>query len=184
MAGSDLGREFGRSLVRRARPNPLVVLWRWRYEIGLSLVVAAAVTASSRALGWPWTVGSCVTLVSGLLGRPEVRRWSVVRAWCVITQHRVRVGCAHAWIHSRSGKLPAVLWTSPEDRGERVVLWCRAGTAAADLEAARHLLAAACWARDVEVTGDPEHAQIVVLHVVRRPVSRARRPRRPRGRPG
>lgn len=168
MTGSDLGREFGRSLVRPARPNPLVVLWRWRYEIGLPAVTAVAATASVRALGWPWTVGSAVILVSGLLGRREVRRWSVIRAWCVITQHRVRVGCAHAWIHSRSGKLPAVLWTSPGDYGERVVLWCRAGTTAADLEAARHLLAAACWARDVRVVPDPDHAQIVALRVIRR----------------
>ena len=86
----------------------------------------------------------------------------------VITPHRVRSACKHAWIHSRAGRIPAVLWTSRVAEGERVVLWCHPGAAADDLESARPVLAAACWATDVRVQPHPTRAQLVVLVVVRR----------------
>jgi hypothetical protein len=99
---------------------------------------------------------------------PQGRRFLVARAWCIVTPHRVRVGCAQAWIHSRSGKIPAVLLTGRLSFGERVYLWCRAGTSADDLSSARKLLAAACWADDIRVTRHPRYAHLVTLDVIRR----------------
>jgi hypothetical protein len=98
---------------------------------------------------------------------PELRRRARRRAWCVITPHRVRTACKHAWIHSRTGRIPAVLWTRPVDAGEQVLLWCRPGTVAEDLELARPALAAACWAEDVRVVQHTTRAQLVLLTVVR-----------------
>ena len=48
-----------------------------------------------------------------------------------------------------------------------MLLRCRPGTAAADLEAARPVLTAACRARDVTVEQHPTRAQLVWLTVVR-----------------
>jgi hypothetical protein len=159
------GLELGLGTVARA--NPIVVAWRWRYELlamtGLAAVWLALGTAAASAV----TAGLAVALAA-LAAVPEGRRLLVARAWCVVTPHRVRVGCAQAWIHSRSGKIPAVLFTLRQPFGERVYLWCRAGTSAGDLASARELLAAACWADDVRVSRSPRHAHIVTLDVIRR----------------
>jgi hypothetical protein len=154
--------DLERALSDRARPNPLVVLWRWRYEVG-------ALTAIGLLL-WTGTLYVALGVVAALAVLavwPVTRRMLIARAWCVITPHRVRTACAEAWIHSRSGKIPIVLWSSPRPYGERVALWCRAGTTAADLETQQAMLAAACWAERVHVAPNAEHRQIVVLHVVR-----------------
>src|SRR5581483_7991123 len=60
------------------------------------------------------------------------------------------------------------IYTVPAEFGERVWLWCRAGITAEDLEAARDILRAACWASDVRVVVNERHSHIVVLEVVRR----------------
>jgi hypothetical protein len=162
------------ALADRPRPNPLVVLWRWRYEIGavvaIGLGTRAAIRTGTAALGA--VVG--VVVAAGLVMWPPARRVLTVRAWCVVTPHRIRAACAQAWIHPRSGRLPVVLWTSPRPYGERVTLWCRAGTTAADLGAQTAMLATACWAERVEVRPDARHRQLVVLRVIRHGAELAR----------
>ena len=91
----------------------------------------------------------------------------IARAWCIITPHRVCVGCVQAWIHSRPGKVPIVLLTTRQPFGERVHLWCRAGTGTIDFTSARALLTAACWARDIRVNGDGRFPQLITLDVIR-----------------
>ena len=90
------------------------------------------------------------------------------------SSRRLRVGCAQAWIHSRDGKVPAVLLTWRQPFGERVYLWCRAGTSAEDLSSARGLLAAACWADDVRIARHPRYAHLVSVNVIRRQTSPGR----------
>ena len=92
-----------------ASPNPIVVAWRWRYELALTVVLAAVTFGIVQAI--------------------------IARAWCVITAHRLRTGCAHSWIQSRTGKLPVILRTTAQPFGERVLVWCAAGTSADDLRA-------------------------------------------------
>jgi hypothetical protein len=96
------------------------------------------------------------------------RRFLAARAWCIVTAHRVRTGCAQAWIHTRYGKLPFILWTRSRPSGERVYLWCRAGTSAADFSSARKLLAAACMAKDIKVSQHAPYAHLIALDVIRR----------------
>ena len=75
----------------------------------------------------------------------------------------------HAGLDPDQGRpAPAVLYTVPTDFGERVWLWCRAGITAGDLEAARDILRAACWASDVRVVVNDRRSHIVVLEVIRR----------------
>jgi hypothetical protein len=85
-----------------------------------------------------------------------------------MTAHRVRTGCAQAWIHNRYGKLPFILWTRSQLSGERVYLWCRAGISATDFGSARELLAAACMAKRVAVSQHARYAHLVALDVIRR----------------
>jgi hypothetical protein len=172
-----------RAVVPLARPNPAILGWRWRYELGVLAALAVGLALAVPRYGPLWTVLALAGLVAGVGAVPAVRRFAVRRAWCVITPHRVRTGCAHAWIQSRTGKVPAVLWTSAVPVGERVLLWCRPGTTAEDLAAARDLLATACWAQDVEVQRHPRRSQLAALVVVRHPTGRpARQPGHP-GRP-
>ena len=151
-----------------ARANPAVAAWRWRYELGLLGALAVAFT-------WLGLVPGLLALANGagLLGTlaalfPALRRHLAARFWCVVTPHRVRAGCVHAWIHSRYGKIPVILLTTRQPFGERVYLWCRAGTTASDFAAERELLATACWADDVRVWRGGRHAQLVCLDVIRR----------------
>jgi hypothetical protein len=155
--------DLGLGLVRFARPNPVLVAWRWRYE----LLLAAAVTAAGLLAGALWTVQTALLLGAVTVSVPELRRRARRQVWCVVTPHRVRTACKHAWVHSRTGRIPAVLWTRPVDDGEQLVLWCRPGTAAEDLAAARPALTSACWAADVRVEPHSTRAQLVLLTVVR-----------------
>jgi hypothetical protein len=112
-------------------------------------------------------LAGCAAPITIAASRRSVGQLLVAWAWCVITPHRVRAGCAGAWIHSRGGRLPAVLVTRRQPFGERVYLWCRAGTCKQDFEAARELLAAACWAQEIRASSHPRNAQLVILDVIR-----------------
>ncbi len=151
-----------------ARPNPLVLAWRWRYEIGGVVAMTFAVLATTSAIGLIWTITAAAGLAIGIVAIPESRRIAMAHAWCVITPHRIRSGCAQAWIHTRSGRLPFIVLTTCEPFGERVRVWCRSGISAQDFEAARHMLAVSCWAQDVLVTRSERYAQLVTLDVIRR----------------
>jgi hypothetical protein len=159
------GVEFALGTVDRA--NPAVVAWRWRYELLVAAALAAIWIVLEEAAAAAVTA-SLAAVLAATASLPAGRRFLTARAWCIVTPHRIRVGCAQGWIHSRGGKIPAVLLTRRQPFGERVYLWCRAGTSAEDLSSARGLLAAACWAGDVCITRHPRYAHIVTVDVVRR----------------
>jgi hypothetical protein len=91
-----------------ARPSPFVIAWRWRYELGLTAGLPLAVIGLVHAVGAGWAIGVIAALAHAIVLWPAARRLLVAQAWCVITAHRVRTGCAQAWIHSRTGKIPIV----------------------------------------------------------------------------
>ena len=145
-------------------------LWHWRYELGLIAGALLAAIGVGAALGLGWLVATaavCLTILAVALASPASRRRIIARARCVITPHRVRTGGTHAWIQTRDGRLPAVLYATPVAFGERVWLWCRAGMTAGDLQAAREVLRAARWASDVRVVVNDRRSHIVVLEVIR-----------------
>lgn len=153
------------------RPGLLGRLWHWRYEAALAAGTIGGALAIAITLGPVWLIitgaGVLATLAAAIMHTPA-RQQLISRAWCVITPHRVRAGCTHAWVQTRDGRLPVVLYTAPAEFGERVWLWCRAGITAGDLEAARDILRAACWASDVRVVVNDRRSHIVVLEVIRR----------------
>lgn len=154
-------------LTPRSRAHLPVVAWRWRYEIVLVVATAGAVTALVHSLGVEWGIIASSALVA-VFGPPwpePLAGW----AWCVITPHRLRVGFRQARVCTTRGKLPAIMRTQRAEFGERVQVWCPAGTSAEDLQAARDILRAACWAAEVKITRDEAHSHRVAIEVIRRP---------------
>jgi hypothetical protein len=158
------------AVTRARRPGPAELTWNWRWELGILAVLAVPaglITSAFGLLGLCAATGAGLAAGAAVLLRPPARQWYVARAWCLITPHRVRAGCVNAWVQTRSGRLPFILATTPTAYGEQVRLWLRAGLTAADLQAARYVLAAACWATEVRVIPSPSHAHLVTLEVVR-----------------
>jgi len=152
------------------RPGPLESWWNWRWELGILATTAGLsglIAASFGLIGLAAAAGAGLAVSSALLYWPPARKRIVAKAWCIITPHRIRVGCVNAWVQTRRGRLPIITYTVPTDYGERVQLWCRAGITAADLFAARPVLAAACWATQVRVIPSVQHAHLVTLEVLR-----------------
>jgi hypothetical protein len=116
--------------------------------------------------GWTWGL-AFLGMAAVVSAWPQARDWLIAHMRCIITAHRVRTGCAQAWIQTRSGKLPVILRTTPQPHGERVYIWCRAGICLEDFEAARDVLSSACWASDIHVTASTRYSHIVMLEVVR-----------------
>jgi hypothetical protein len=163
--GDDTGcrpswvRRFGSSLPDAARSQAKLCRNR------LALAMGDRGDHRRGAVGPWWTIGA-LSALAGVASLPPCCGCLRRRAWCVITAHRVRTGCAQACIRSASGKLPVVLATVSRPYGQRVLLWCRAGTCADDFAMARGMLASACWASDVRVFQDDRHAQLVTIDVI------------------
>jgi hypothetical protein len=141
------------------------VVWRWRYELTLATALGVLLTALVCALGPEWGTIAASAL-AGVCSPPWPRPFTD-RVWCVITAHRLRCGFVQARIQSRRGRLPLILSTAPAPFGERVRVWCPAGTTAEAIKAARATLRAACWAADVRVTRDRDQSQRVTVDVIR-----------------
>lgn len=162
----DLISELQRDLRPVAPPSAIALLWRWRWEVLTFLGIPAGLAALMIKFGWIWGVAFIgISVVASVW--PASQHWLIAHAHCIITAHRVRTGCAQAWIQTRSGKLPVILLTRPQPSGEQAYIWCRAGICAEDFEAARDILRAACWATDVHVTAHPRYSHIVILDVIR-----------------
>src|SRR5271165_6963173 len=122
----ELIRQLHQDLMPIRPPNPLVLLWRWRSELGAIFGLSAGLTLLIIRLGW-LAVLVVIAVVAATAAWREARHWVLEHIRCIITAHRIRTGCAQAWIQMRSGKLPIILLTRPEPYGERVYVWCRAG---------------------------------------------------------
>ena len=139
------------------------VAWRWRTE---TLILAAVTAAIWRlaALG-AIILGTAAVLVVAV---PVTRRFTLRRFWCVLARHRLQRLCYEARLHTRSGRLPLILWTRPTKVGERAHVLCRAGICAEDFEAHIGELRAACYARDARVTRNRRWSQLVTIDIIRR----------------
>jgi hypothetical protein len=149
------------------RPNLAVLLWRWRWELMLGLGLPLAVVEIGAQLGWDRLLAMVGILGGVITTAPPARYWLISHIRCIVTAHRIRTGCAQAWIQTRYGRLPAVLLTSPRPHGERAYIWCPAGISPGDFEEARELLRSACWANDIRIAGSPRYSHIVIMDIVR-----------------
>ena len=142
--------------------------WRWRTELAILTTISAALWRLALLITLTWAALALAALVAGLLGLPVTRRFITARFWCVLARHRLQRLCYEARLHTRSGRLPLILWTRPTKVGERIHLLCRAGICAEDFEAHIGELRAACYARDARVTRNRRWSQLVTIDVIRR----------------
>ena len=156
------------ALVPTARPNLFLVLWRWRYELAVGAAISLLLAWLTITVGAVATVGITSVVTALLFGWPAARHRILARAWWVITPHRFRLACAQARLHARRGRLPAVMRCTRKSYGEQLLVSCPAGITAADLHAARAVIASACFATDVQVTAHPTRRHLVVVAVIRR----------------
>jgi hypothetical protein len=161
-----LARELQQDLTPLARPNVFVLIWRWRWELAALLGIPTGIAVLVSTFGLMWGL-AVIGITAATLALPDVRNALAAHIRCIITAHRVRTGCAQAWIQTRTGKLPIIILTSQQPYGERVYIWCRAGICLDDFEAARDILRSACWARELYITSSARYSHIVILDVIR-----------------
>ena len=148
--------------------SPAGIAWRWRTELltlsGLAVVFWRLDTWTSSI----WAAVILAALAVVVLAVPHSRRFITRRFWCVLARHRLQRLCYEARLHTRSGRLPLILWTRPTKVGERTWVLCRAGICAEDFEAHIGELRAACYARDARVTRNRRWSQLMTIDIIRR----------------
>jgi hypothetical protein len=154
--------------VKQRKPSWFTVAWRWRYELIFTPTIAFAGFQTWDRLGLFGIVSILVALVLAVASIGPLRRFAVARFWCLVTPHRLRTGCTQARIYTRHGKLPAILRTRPTPAGERLWVWCRAGTYPEQFEQYRENLRAALFARDIRVERCKRFSHVVTVDVIRR----------------
>ncbi len=103
-----------------------------------------------------------------VLAGPHSRRFITRRLLCVLARHRLQRLCYEARLHTRSGRIPLILWIRPTKVGERAWILCRAGVCAEDFDAHIGELRAACYARDARVTRNRRWSHLVTIDIIRR----------------
>src|SRR5689334_18232299 len=143
-------------------------LWRWRTELAMIGGLGAGLWRAAQAHLLATTALGLAATVTVLAALPWSRRFVMRQAWCVMARHRIQKVCWETRLHTRSGRLPLVLWTRPTEVGERLWLVCRAGTCAEDFENHQPELAAACFAREARITRSRRWSQLVTVDIIRR----------------
>lgn len=153
--------------VRRRRANPVLGVYRWRYEVALVGVLGALVALGRET---SWLVPAAPVLIGAVVLAASARARDVVRDrfWAVVAQHRLRTAFHELGLTTSTGRAPAIVWTAPREEGLRVHLVCPAGIEVGEVNEVREALAAACYASGVHVERDRRYANVVVLVVVTR----------------
>jgi len=148
--------------------TPAGIAWRWRTEL---LTLSTLAVVFWRLDTWTtalWAGITLAALTAVALAVPQARRFITRRFWCVLARHRLQRLCYEARLHTRSGRLPLILWTRPTKVGERTWVLCRAGICAEDFEAHLGELRAACYARDARVTRNRRWSHLITIDIIRR----------------
>jgi hypothetical protein len=148
--------------------------WRWRTELLTLGGLLAVLYWLSRQITIHWAPVVLAAAIGIAVMIPWSRRFITRRFWCVLARHRFHHLCWEARLHTRAGRLPVVLRARPTRVGERLTVWCRAGTCAEDFEQHTGELAAACYAREARVTRNTAWSQLVTIDIIRRDTLAAR----------
>jgi len=154
--------------------TPAGIAWRWRTELTVLAVLFAAFWRLDTWTNLIWAgviLGGLAAITAAI---PHSRRFITRRAWCLLARHRIQKLCFEARLHTRSGRLPVILWIRPTRVGERAWVLCRAGICAEDFEAHTGELRAACYARDARVTRNRRWSHLITLDIIRHDTLAAR----------
>jgi hypothetical protein len=154
-----------RALIGPKRPNPVVAVYHWRYEILLMVGFPLLVLALDRLIGPIWLLAVVAALAAVVAGVPAVRRFVLARGRTVLVQHRLRTAFAQAPLYSPGGRRPVILWARPASGEVHVLVWCPAGLDLATVRAQRRRLAAACLAEEVAIAQHLRYEHLIVLTV-------------------
>jgi hypothetical protein len=143
------------------------LLWRWRTELALTGLIAAALIRLAAWITLTWAVIAPAIIAAALIAVPRTRRFLGRRAWCVISRHRLQRVCYETRMHTRAGRLPYILRIHPTKVGERAHILCRAGICADDFDTYKAEIAAACLAREARITRNKKWSQLVTVDIVR-----------------
>jgi hypothetical protein len=157
--------ELARELVRVKRPNVVLALFHWRYEVVTAVSVPFALTELFRTCGVFWSLLVLAGLFNGVFYSRSARRVVRMRLRSVVVQHRLRTAFGRARVCTPDGRRPAILWTRPRQDEVSVSLFCPAGVGYDRIHQQRELLAAACFATAVHVDRHPRFAHLVTLSV-------------------
>ena len=148
--------------------TPAGIAWRFRTELALTATITAVLWRLSVLITITWAAVVLAAALGLLAAVPHSRRFITRRSWCVLARHRIHRLCWEARLHTRSGRLPLVVWIRPTQVGERAWVLCRAGISAEDF--ADHIgeLRAACYARDARVTRNRKWSHLVTIDIIRR----------------
>ncbi len=161
----DLLGALDRAIRPVRRPNPLVLAYRWRYEIALLVAVFFAVPWFA-ALSPPVAIGLAALVVLPL-GVPPARRFAWRRLRAIVLQHRLRTAFVRARVTSNAGRIPVILWTSPRSHADRALLFLPAGLTGRLLATEADRVAVACDGTHAEVVAVRDHRVLVWLVIVR-----------------
>ena len=148
--------------------TPAGIAWRWRTELILLTALAVVLRWLDIMITLIWAGIVLAVLVGLVLAVPHSRRFITRRFWCILARHRLHRLCYEARLHTRSGRLPLILWIRPTQVGERSWILCRAGICAEDFEAHTGELRAACYARDARVTRNRRWSHLITVDIIRR----------------
>jgi hypothetical protein len=148
--------------------TPAGIAWRWRTELATMAILTAALWRLSILITITWAVLVLAAALGLVLGVPRSRRFITRRFWCVLARHRLHRLCYEARLHTRSGRLPLILWIRPTQVGERAWVLCRAGICAEDFDAHTGELRSACYARDARVTRNRRWSHVLTIDIIRR----------------
>ena len=148
--------------------TPAGIAWRWRAELAILATVAAILWRLSLLITITWAGLVMAAALAMLAGVPHSRRFTTRRLWCILARHRIHRLCYEARLHTRSGRLPLIVWIRPTQVGERAWVLCRAGISAEDFADHTEQLRAACYARDARATRHRRWSHLVTIDIIRR----------------
>jgi len=148
--------------------TPAGIAWRWRTELIILTFLAAAWWRLDTWTTRTWAAIILTGLLAVLLAVPHTRRFITRRFWCILARHRLQRLCYEARLHTRSGRLPLILWIRPTRVGERAWMLCRAGICAEDFQDRSDELRAACYARDARITRNTRWSHLITIDIIRR----------------
>jgi hypothetical protein len=155
----------------RRRPQPVVVLARWWFELSAAAVLGAASWSAVGLLGGPGAVA--LGLAAGATTAVAAAKLEWVRdvLFCIVQRaivpHRLRLGFVRGGVITRDGRLPAIVRS--QCRVDQARFWVRlpSGLLIEDLAAAGRVFAGSCGATDVAVFRDGPRQDRAVVVVVR-----------------
>lgn len=112
-------------------------------------------------------IGAAMLVVLAL-AIPPTRRLAWLRVRAVVLRHRLRTAFVRARLHTNGGRTPGILWTSPREQADRVLLFLPAGLTERQLAEEADRVAVACDGTHAEVLHVEGHRVVVWLVIARR----------------